>query len=77
MPRATVLLAETVLLADAVLTVELRDDSSYVLRYGGLVEYANGRRRVRGRLLPYEFRSVEQLRYDFEQDVRAAGGSLG
>ena len=77
MPRATVLLAETVLLADAVLTVELRDDSSYVLRYGNLVEYANGRRRVRGRLLPYEFRSVEQLRYDFEQDVRAAGGSLG
>jgi hypothetical protein len=31
---------------------------------------------VRGKLLSYQFRSVEQLRYDFEQDVRAAGGSL-
>ena len=71
------MLRETVLLADSVLTIELRDDSSYVLRYGDLVEYANGRRRVRGRLLPYELRSVEQLRYDFEEDVRAAGGSLG
>jgi hypothetical protein len=49
---------------------------SFRLRYGDLVEYSNGRRRVRGRPLPYEFRSVEQLRYDFEQDVRAAGGSL-
>jgi hypothetical protein len=71
------MLSETVLIADTVLTVELHDDLSYVLRYGDLVEYANGRRRVRGKLLPYEFRSVEQLRYDFEQDVLAAGGSLG
>lgn len=46
------------------------------MRYGDLVEYSNGRRRVRGKWLPYEFRSVEQLRYDFEEDVRAAGGSL-
>ena len=61
---------------DTVLTIELRDDLSYVLRYGELVEYSNGRRRLRGRVLPYEFRSVEQLRYDFEEDVRAAGGSL-
>jgi hypothetical protein len=67
---------ETVLIADTVLLVELHDDLRYVLRYGDLVEYSNGRRRVRGRPLPYEFRSVEQLRYDFEQDVRAAGGSL-
>ena len=59
------------------LEVELHDDLSYRLRYGELVEYANHRRRVRGRSLPYEFRSVEQLRYDFEQDVIAAGGSLG
>jgi len=29
-----------------------------------------------GKWLPYQFRSVEQLRYDFEEDVRAAGGSL-
>ena len=67
---------ETVLIADTVLTVELLDDLRYVLRYGNLVEYSNAGRRVRGRTLPYEFRSVEQLRYDFEQDVHAAGGTL-
>jgi hypothetical protein len=71
------MMRETVLIADTVLTVELHDDLSYLLRYGDLVEYANARRRVRGRAMPYEFRSVEQLRYDFEQDVRAAGGTLG
>jgi hypothetical protein len=48
----------------------------YRLRYGELVEYSNHGRRVRGRTLPYEFRSVEQLRYDFEEDVRRAGGRL-
>ena len=41
-----------------------------------LVEYRNDgkghRRRVRGRDLVYEFRSVEQLRYDFERDVEEA-----
>jgi hypothetical protein len=57
------------------LYLELHDDSSYVLRWGDLVEYRNHRRRVRGRLRPYEFRSVEQLRYDFEKDVRDAQGS--
>ena len=62
--------AETVLVGEVVLTVELRDDFRYRLRYGDLVEYSNGRRRVRGRVAPYEFRSVEQLRYDFEQDMR-------
>jgi hypothetical protein len=67
---------ETILLSDTVLTIELHDDLRYVLRYGDLVEYSNGRRRARGRVLPYEFRSVEQLRYDFEEDVRAAGGLL-
>jgi hypothetical protein len=67
---------ETVVLGDALLTVEFRDASNYRLRYGDLVEYSHGRRRVRGRTLAYGFRSVEQLRYDFEQDVRAAGGSL-
>ena len=72
------LLEEKVLLQDAtLLEIELRADLGYVLRYGSLVEYANHRRRVRGRELPYEFRSVEQLRYDFERDVEAAGGSLG
>jgi len=41
------------------------------------VEHQNGRRRVRGRSTAYEFRSVEQLRYDFERDVEAALGRLG
>jgi hypothetical protein len=60
---------EKVLLPGGVLDIELRDDMTYFLRYGSLIEYSNGRRRVRGRLLPYQFRSVEQLRYDFEQDL--------
>jgi hypothetical protein len=64
------MLRETVLVGDVLLTVEFRSESSYTLRYGDLVEYSNHRRRVRGRALPYEFRSVEQLRYDFEEDVR-------
>ena len=70
------MLTEIVILDEAILTVKFESEASYCLRYGDLVEYSNGRRRVRGRALPYEFRSVEQLRYDFEQDVRAAGGSL-
>jgi hypothetical protein len=57
------------------LEIELYDDLSYVLRYGELVEYRDHRRRVRGRSRPYKFRSVEQLRYDFERDVRDATGS--
>ena len=70
------MVSETVILEDAILTVRFESDSSYCLRYGDLVEYSNGRRRVRGKALPYAFRSVEQLRHDFEEDVRAAGGSL-
>jgi hypothetical protein len=70
------MLCETVLVGKLLLTFKLRDDLSYTLRYGDLVEYSNHRRRVRGRTLPYEFRSVEQLRYDFEEDVRRAGGAL-
>ena len=62
---------ETVILEDAILTVRFESDSSYCLRYGDLVEYSNACRRVRGRTLPYEFRSVEQMRYDFENDVKA------
>lgn len=70
--------AEKVVLADGILLeIELRDDLRYCLRYGTLVEYENGRRRVKGRSSRYEFRSVEQLRYDFERDVAAAGGRLG
>jgi hypothetical protein len=71
------MLHETVLLPDVILEIELRDDRRYRLRYGALVEYADGRRRVRGRSSRYEFRSVEQLRYDFERDVESVGGKLG
>ena len=64
------LLREKVLLADgALLEIELAADGGYRLRYGALVEYRNHRRRVAGRALPYAFRSVEQLRYDFERDL--------
>jgi hypothetical protein len=72
------LLQEKVLLADGtLLEVELDAGGDYRLHYGALVEYANGRRRLRGRSLPYEFRSIEQLRYDFERDVEEQGGRLG
>jgi hypothetical protein len=59
-----------VLESGRVLTIELDAGLRYRLRYGELVEYSNGRRRVRGRAAPYEFRSVEQLRYDFEEEIR-------
>ena len=71
------LLTETVLLSHAVVRIELAVDGSYRLSYDELVVYENGKRRVRGRVQPYELRSVEQLRYDFERDVEAAGGRLG
>jgi len=59
------------------LVLELHDGGRYLLRYGELVEYRDGRRKLGGRSSAYEFRSVEQLRYDFERDVRAAGGTPG
>ena len=71
------LLSETALTGDGVVAVELHDDLRYCLNYGALVEYRDGRRKLRGRTSAYEFRSVEQLRYDFERDVIAAGGRLG
>ena len=71
------LLDEAVLLGYLVVRIELEDDLRYRLAYGDLVVYENGRRRVRGRSSSYEARSVEQLRYDFERDVEAAGGRLG
>jgi hypothetical protein len=71
-----VLLSERVVVSEARLTIDLGDDGGYLLRYGELVEYTPGRRRVRGRAMPYVFRSVEQLRYDFERDVEAAGGRI-
>lgn len=69
------MLFEKVLLEGGLLEIELRRDFTYRLRYGDLVEYVNNRRRVRGRSFPYEFRSVEQLRYDFEQDVKHVKGA--
>jgi len=72
------LLQEKVLLADGtLLEIELAADGSYRLRYGAQVEYRNHGRRAGGRALPYAFRSVEQLRYDFERDVESLGGTLG
>ena len=69
-------IGETVVLPEAIVRVEFDDDLRYRLSYGERVIYENGRRTVRGRSSPYEFRSVEQLRYDFERDVEAAGGRL-
>jgi hypothetical protein len=69
-------LTETVLLGDVVVRVDL-DGERYRLSYGERVVYENGRRRVRGRWTEYRFRSIEQLRYDFERDVEDAGGRLG
>ena len=68
------LLRETVVLAEGKLEISFQSSTSYRLRFRDLVEYADGVRRVGGRRLPYEFRSVEQLRYDFERDVEATGG---
>jgi hypothetical protein len=69
-------IVERVLVGEIELVIELGDDRRYRLRYGELVQYTPGRRRVRDRVLPYEFRSVEQLRYDFERDVESVGGEL-
>jgi hypothetical protein len=72
-----IVLSERCIVADVKLTVELHGDLRYRLAWGDAVVYENGQRVVRGRRQPYRFRSVEQLRYDFEQDVRATGGRLG
>jgi hypothetical protein len=71
------LLQEECLFADQVLQVELHDDLRYRLSFGDLVLYENQRKTVRGKPQSYSFKSVEQLRYDFERDVAAAGGRLG
>jgi hypothetical protein len=70
-------LSEKALFRGQVLEIELHDDLGYRLRFGDLVEYERGRRKVQKRVFPYTFRSVEQLRYDFERDVAAAGGGVG
>ncbi len=72
-----ILLQERALFRGTSLEIELHDDLRYRLRFGDLVAYETGSKTIRGRTSPYQLRSVEQLRYDFERDVRAAGGSLG
>lgn len=58
------LLREKVVLADGeVLEIELHDDLRYRLSWRGVVWDATRN---------YEFRSVEQLRYDFERDAAQA-----
>ena len=57
------LLRETVVLEDGMLEIELHDDLRYRLAWRGVV-YTDQRK--------YDFRSVEQLRYDFERDVQKA-----
>ena len=59
------------------LKVSLGADLSYELNYSDTVVYRNGEKILKGRRSGYVFRSVEQLRYDFERDVAAAGGRLG
>ncbi len=71
------ILREKALFQGEILDVELHDDLGYRLAFGDSVLYENHLKRIRGRTSAYQFRSVEQLRYDFERDVRAAGGSLG
>jgi hypothetical protein len=57
------LLREKVATNDGMLEIELHDDLRYRLSWRGIV-YDNKRR--------YGFKSVEQLRYDFERDVGKA-----
>jgi hypothetical protein len=57
------LLRETVVMDGELLEIELHDDLRYRLSWRGIV-YDHKRK--------YHFRSVEQLRYDFERDVQAA-----
>jgi len=61
---------ERVVLPYGLFTAEL-GGGKYLLNYNDLVVYENGRRKVRGRVTPYEFKSVEKMRYDFERDVES------
>jgi hypothetical protein len=65
-------LHERVVLADALLEILFEDERNYTLNYAGVVVYRPGVKQVQGRKEPYRFRSVEQLRYDFERDVESA-----
>jgi len=59
-----------------VIEAAVDSQARYRLRFGRpgawLVSYEDGRRMLKGRRQPYAFRSVEQLRYDFEKDVEDA-----
>ena len=57
------LMRETVVTPEGLLEIELHDDLRYRLSWRGVV-YENSS--------SYRFRSVEQLRYDFERDATAA-----
>jgi hypothetical protein len=72
-----ILLQEKAIFHGEMVEVVLHDDLRYRLCFGDKVRYENRLRFIRDKQFPYEFRSVEQLRYDFERDVAAAGGSLG
>jgi hypothetical protein len=63
--------SEKVVLPSGRLTVSFHDSHNYLLSYNDVVVYENGRRTVRGRTSTYAFRSVEQMRYDFERDVES------
>jgi hypothetical protein len=54
------LLQEKVVLADGILEIELHDDLRYRLSWRGVTHDSKRK---------YDFRSVEQLRYDFERDA--------
>ena len=57
------LLRETVVTESGMLEIELHDDLSYRLAWRGVVYHPGCK---------YPFRSVEQLRYDFERDAQKA-----
>ena len=57
------LLRERVVTDTGLLEIELHDDLTYRLSWQGVTYSSQSR---------YEFRSVEQLRYDFERDVAKA-----
>jgi hypothetical protein len=57
------LLRERVVTDAGLLEIELHDDLSYRLSWRGVVYASHSK---------YEFRSVEQLRYDFERDAAKA-----
>lgn len=69
-------LARVVLHGGQTLEASVEGEQAYRLRWGTpgdwRVVYENGERRIDGKHRPYAFRSIEQLRYDFERDVEDA-----